>query len=271
MSRIFIVYRQSDSGAVARQIADRLAAVYGASSLVTIAQEAPQGVNLLDDVVNLANTSAVVLAIMGATWANDPRLRNANDLVRVALEAALANQYVHVLPVLVGGGMMPNPQLLSPALQGIAYRGMVSVRDLPFFEQDMQALLAAISRLYQVAPPPQAAPVPQPSPRRVASPEQPIVVVQREFVRGGGSGCLMLPVRLVSDFVGFLGSLVALVIRVMLASVISFIMSIVIMVVLGGLLLLFASSMMNNNLDIGLSLNAVGQEIGRVVQSALPK
>jgi hypothetical protein len=270
MSRIFIVYRQSDSGTVARQIADRLASVYGASSIVTIAQEVQQGVNLRDDVIQLANTSAVVLAIMGNTWANDPRLQNPNDLVRLALESALMNQYVRVLPVLVNGAMLPNPQLLNPALQPITQRGMIGVRDLPFFEQDMQALLASIGRLYQAAPAPPAAPVPQPSPRRVASPEQPIVVVQREFVRGDG-GCLMLPFRLIGAFVGFLGSLVALVIRVMLTSVLSFIIGIVLMVVTGGLLLLFVSSLINNGLDLATTLNTVGQEIGRFVQGLLPK
>lgn len=271
MSRIFIVYRQSDSGTTARQIADRLASLYGAASIVTNVQDVPPGANLHDDTYQLATTSALILSILGPTWANDPRLGYPNDLVRFALETALTNRHVRVVPVLVGGAMPPNPQLLPSSLQGMGAQGIVSVRDGAFFEQDMQALIGVVAKVFTARPAAPAAPRPQPSPRRVESPDQPIVIVQRDGDSNGLNGCLMLPVRLITGIVGFLGSLVALVIRIMLASVIGFIMSLVIMAVVGGLLLLFAQSMLANNLDIGLALASIGQQISQFVQGLTPR
>lgn len=269
MSRIFIVYRQSDSGALARMIADRLAAVYGAASIVTNVQDAPPDVNLHDETYQLATTSALILPILGPAWANDPRLTYPNDLVRFALETALTNRHVRVVPVLVGGAMPPNPQLLPTSLQGLTARGVIGVRDGAFFEQDIQSLLTVVGKAFSAKPAAPPAPRPQPSPRRVASPEQPIVIVQRESA--GGGGCLMWPLRLISGFVGFLGSLVALVIRVMLASVIGFIMSIVIMVLVGGFMLLFIQGMMANDMNVGLALAGIGQQISQFVQGFAPR
>jgi hypothetical protein len=257
MSRIFIVYRQSDSGFLARQIADRLAGQFGAQRIVTIAQEPPQSASVVHDTLALATTSAVVLPIIGPGWASDPRLNYPTDLVRQALEAALAQPAVQVLPVLVGGAMMPNPQLLPPSLQPLCYRSVAGVRDLPFFEQDLQNLLAGLGRMLPFGAPPPSPPVPQPSPRRVQSPEQPIVVLRDSG--GGVQGCIWLPFRLAGQFLGFLASLVGTIIRAMVSSVVSFIMGLVILVVIGGLFVLFVASVIQQQGDVLQAISAMGQ------------
>jgi hypothetical protein len=268
MSRIFIVYRQSDSGFLARQIADRLAGQFGAQRIVTIAQEPPQSAAVVQDTLMLATTSAVVLPIIGPAWASDPRLNYPTDLVRQALEAALAQPAVQVLPVLVGGAMMPNPQLLPPGLQPLCYRSVSGVRDLPFFEQDMQSLLGAVGRLAPFAAPQPAPPVPQPSPRRVQSPEQPIVVL-RDGGSAGVQGCVWLPFRLVGQLLGFVASLVGTIIRAMVSSVVSFIMGLVILVVIGGIFVVFVASVIQQQGDVLQAISAMGQTASDLLNGLL--
>jgi hypothetical protein len=152
MSRIFVVYRQSDSGMIARQIVDRLAAVYGPAAVFTNFQDAPLNVNLQQETYRMVTTSAVVLAVIGPSWANDPRLHRPDDTLRYALETALMNPYTRLIPVLVGGALIPNPQLLPPGLQTITARGVVTVRSDAAFEQDMQALMNAVQQAVRPAP-----------------------------------------------------------------------------------------------------------------------
>lgn len=271
MSRIFVVYRQSDSGAVARQIADRLAATYGPTAVMTSFQDAPLDVNLQQETYRMATTSAVVLAVIGPAWANDPRLHRPDDVVRYALETALMNPHTRLIPVLVGGAMIPNPQLLPPGLQTLTARGVVSVRTDAFFEQDMQALMAAVRQAMRPAPPPApSAPRPAPSPRRVEPLQEPIRVVQREIVRKETGGCLNWPFKLVGGILGFLGSLVGVIVRTMLASVVSFIMGIVLIALSLALVYLFGQALLATNLDVGLALAQVAQQISTFVQSLLP-
>lgn len=268
MSRLFIVYRQSDSGFLARQIADRLAGVFGASSLVTIAQDATSNPRVRDETIMLANSSALVMVLIGQQFAADARLQQSGDLVRMALEVAVNNANVPVLPVLVGGALMPNAQLLPPTIQALCYRGMSSVRDLPYFEQDIQNLIIAVQRMVSIAAAPPAAPVPVPSPRRVESPEQPIVLV-RTSGNAGMAGCMMLPFRLVGQFLGFIASLFGVVIRVMLSSVLSFVMGFVLLVVFGGLLALFGAAMFQSDMNVGVALNQMSAQIGAALQGLI--
>jgi hypothetical protein len=268
MSRIFVVYRQSDSGVIARQIVDRLAAAYGPAAIVTNFQDVPPGVNLQQETYRMATTSAVVLAIIGPSWANDPRLHRPDDMLRYALETALMNPHTRVIPVLVGGALIPNAQLLPPGLQLLLTRGVVSVRADAFFEQDMQALMLAVRHAMQ--PVPQPAPQPAPSPRRVEPLQAPIRVVQREIVRRETGGCFNWPFRVVGGVLSFLGSLVGVIIRTMLASVVSFVMGIVLMALSLVLIFLFGQALLANNLDVGLALAQVAQQIGAFFQSLIP-
>lgn len=271
MSRIFVVYRQSDSGPIARQIVDRLVATYGPTAVATNLQETPSEVNLPQETYRMATTSALVLAIIGPTWANDPRLHRPDDMVRYALETALMNPHTRLIPVLVGGAMMPNPQLLPPGLQTLGARGVIGVRTDAFFEQDMQALMTAVRQVLRPAPAaPAPAPRPTPAPRPVEPLQEPIRIVQREIVRRDSGGCLMWPLRVVGGVVNFLGSLVAVIIRTMLASVVSFVMGIVLLGISLVLIFLFGQAMLANNLDVGLSLAQVSQQIGSFFQSLIP-
>jgi hypothetical protein len=271
MSRIFVVYRQSDSGTIARQIVDRLAAIYGPAAVLTNFQDAPPNVNLQQETYRMVTTSAVVLAIIGPSWANDPRLYRPDDMLRYALETALMNPYTRLIPVLVGGAVIPNPQLLPPGLQMVTARGVVNVRSDAAFEQDMQALMTAVQQAMRPAPTaPAPAPRPTAPPRRVEPLQEPIPIVQREIVRRETSGCLMWPVRVLGGTLNFLGSLVAVIVRTMLASIVSFVMGIVLIALSLVLVVLFGQAMLASNLDVGLSLSLVMQQISAFFQSIIP-
>jgi hypothetical protein len=267
MPQLFIVYRQADSGFITRQIADRLAVTFGASNLMTIAQEAPPNVDLRDDVFRLASESRVVMVIIGQAWAQDPRLQNPNDLIRIAIEAALQNPLVRVLPVVVNNAMMPSVQLLPPSIQQVCYRGATSVRDLPYFDQDINGLVRSVQHLLQATPPPisQSA-IPYGNIPNRAIPRQNDAPAPRPIViRENNNGCWGIPLLIFGSAIGAITSLIGTIIHAMVASVVSFVMGIVIIVVVGGLGVAFVSSLLQNNMDIGLALNNIVQSISQLL------
>jgi hypothetical protein len=278
MSRIFIVYRHVDSGFITRQIADRLAQQFGASNIVTVAQEVPPGVNLRDDVQRLAKNCSVLVVVIGQQWATDMRLQDPYDLVRTAIEVSLNTPTVRVMPVMVNGAMMPTPASLPMPIQPLCYRGMTGVRDLPYFEQDIQALLANTHRLLQATPPPMSSvPTPAPYPpsmparQSAPAPQQPTTVVVKQGGNSFGNSLLMLPFTLVGKLFGFILSLFGTVIRTMLSSVVSFIMGIVIMLAIGGFTFMFIVAMVNNSGDVSAALGSMGQQISQFLGSFLPR
>jgi hypothetical protein len=270
MPQLFIVYRQADSGFITRQIADRLAVTFGASNLMTIAQEAPPNVDLRDDVFRLASESRVVMVIIGQQWAQDPRLQNRNDLVRIAIEVALQNPLVRVLPVVVNNAMMPSVQALPPSIQQLCYRGATSVRDLPYFDQDTAGLVRSVQHLLQATPPPiSQSSIPYHTPNNLPSrsiPRQNDAPSPRPIIiRENNNGCWGIPLLIFGSVIGAITSLIGTIVHAMVASVVSFIMGIVIMIVVGGLVLAFGSSLLQNNMDIGLALNAIVQSISQLL------
>ena len=71
------------------------------------------------------------------------RLDDARDLARIEIASALARG-IPVVPVLVGGAVMPTGEELPDEIQGLAYRNGISVRPDPDFHKDLDRLIAGI-------------------------------------------------------------------------------------------------------------------------------
>jgi hypothetical protein len=97
---------------------------------------------------DLVQQCDAVIAIIGNQWAgsssgNARRLDDPRDLVRIEIAAALARG-IPVVPVLVGGAVMPVEQELPRELQTLAYRNGISVRPDPDFHKDLDRLIAGL-------------------------------------------------------------------------------------------------------------------------------
>jgi OFA family oxalate/formate antiporter-like MFS transporter len=102
----------------------------------------------------------VLLAVIGRNWATvrdkngKLRLENETDLVRLEIVSALERR-LRVIPVLVGGAEMPDPSVLPPGLQSLAFRNAWDLSDKRF-HQDVQGLVDALMKGFARSAPPAA-------------------------------------------------------------------------------------------------------------------
>lgn len=155
MGKIFISYRRSDSEAVTDRIYEHLASHFKGSIFLRPFREKilifkdvdtiPRGVDYSSFIQDWIKSSDVVAAVIGKNWlsATDDtgsrRLDNPDDLVRKELETALAHD-VPVIPILVGGALMPPKEELPASLQPLNGLHAIQVRRDPDFKNDIAQL-----------------------------------------------------------------------------------------------------------------------------------
>jgi len=148
---IFISYRRQETGDLAGRLYDRLADRFGEARVFMDVDTIELGVDFTEVITRAVGTCEVLLAVIGPHWltANDQdghrRLDDPDDVVRLEIEAALARD-VRVIPILVGGAVMPRSQELPASLGRLARRNGLSVRH-DSFRSDMARLVAAIERV----------------------------------------------------------------------------------------------------------------------------
>ena len=198
--KLFISYRRADSAGIAGRIYDRLAAYFGRDTLFKDVDNIPIGANFEQVIASVVAQCAVVLVLVGPTWATianerGRRLDDPQDTVRLEIEAAL-RRGAPTIPVLVEGASMPDPTTLPASLQPLFARGVIQIRNNPWFDSDMSQLATTVGQWLPLRAPgvnmptpvtPQSAPAPgqqhsQPSraPRRrswLASPAGLVAVV----------------------------------------------------------------------------------------------
>jgi len=123
MPRITISYRRDDSLDITGRIFERLAAHYGRESVFRDIDNIPPGADFRKHINVVLDDSDIVLAIVGPRWigprANQSRLANAADPVRVEIETALRKDRP-LIPVLVqrpgcrGSSNCPRACRISP-------------------------------------------------------------------------------------------------------------------------------------------------------------
>lgn len=156
--RMFISYRREDSGEVAGQVYNGLAALVGDDRIVRdvdrIADRTIARYVLAKDVVDSVD---VMLVLVNANWAGRSRsenftraIDNPKDAVRMQIEAGLRRDHILVIPVLIDNAALP-PDLPEP---------LRPLRDLPAFqlhgnqpfEPQMKRLLGRVNEHYGLKP-----------------------------------------------------------------------------------------------------------------------
>lgn len=145
---IFISYRHDDTIDVAGRIYDVLGDRFGADKVFKDVDNIPPGAKFDDHIKTTLSQCRVALVLIGPNWAGagaagGSRLDDAEDLVRIEVETALARD-VYVVPVLVNGAQLPRPDQLPPSLRPLLGRQAAIIRRDPDFRDDMKRLVQAL-------------------------------------------------------------------------------------------------------------------------------
>jgi formylglycine-generating enzyme required for sulfatase activity len=153
MSQVFISYRRDDSADVAGRIYDRLVQRFGAANVTMDVDSIPLGVDFREFLGKAVGRCRVLLAVIGPQWLDiiNCRRHDPLDFVRLEIEAALQRR-IPIIPVMVGGAMMPAHDRLPLSLQLLAFRNGLAVRRNPDFHRDMDRLLTSLDQLLQDQP-----------------------------------------------------------------------------------------------------------------------
>ena len=195
MPHIIISYRRTDSDAITGRIRDRLAAHFGDDSIFMDVDSIPLGTDFREHIKQALATNDILIAVVGPKWLGQgrggtSRIMEGTDPVRIEVETAMKSGSV-VIPVLVAGANMPDPEELPDGLKDFAYRNAADVDAGRDFNQHMERLIRSMDQILTakygksgespskpiiVPPPQQSAPMQSPpvqSPPMQAVPPRP--------------------------------------------------------------------------------------------------
>jgi uncharacterized membrane protein YidH (DUF202 family) len=168
-SEIFISYRREDASAYAGRIYDRLVKEFEKVWMDVGALK--PGADFVEHIHAAVGSADAFLVVIGRGWLNAKdedggrRLDDPDDFVRTEVALALAGKPL-VIPVLVGGAVMPDDEELPPDLVPLAHRHAVTL-----IHEDWEAGIARLVTALREIVEPVAVPEPSPPP-----PEEPSAV-----------------------------------------------------------------------------------------------
>ncbi len=134
--KVFISYRRQDTAGHAGRLYDAMAARFGEEHVFVDVDLEP-GVDFVERIKEAIAVSHVLLVIIGPRWtvisdgdSDLPRLADPDDFVRLEVETALRRDDITVIPVLVAGAQMPDPDDLPEGLRALAHRNAIELSDM---------------------------------------------------------------------------------------------------------------------------------------------
>jgi hypothetical protein len=149
MPVIFISYRREDSAGYAGRMHEELEGRLGASQVFRDADTLRAGQDFEQAIRQRLEHCQACVVLIGPNWVKSStstgqrRLDQPGDYVCMEIAAALARPGVLVIPVLVGGAMMPAASELPEVIRPLRRRQAITVRD-EAWESDMDRLAAAL-------------------------------------------------------------------------------------------------------------------------------
>lgn len=151
MAGIFLSYRRDDSGGHAGRLADDLKQAFAGDQVWRDIEAIEAGADFVDAIGKAIGSCSVLLALIGPRWldaknaAGERRLDDPNDFVRLEIATAL-ERGVRVIPVLVGGAIMPSEPALPEVLRPLSRRQAHELTDKRW-DYDAGQLFDAIGKL----------------------------------------------------------------------------------------------------------------------------
>lgn len=150
MAGIFISYRRDDAKHAAGRLVDRLVTAVGRDKLFMDVDNIEPGLDFVKVLNDQVGRADVLLALIGPGWLNardvrgNRRLDNPADFVRIEIEAALARD-IRVVPVLLDGAELPEPETLPDSLRPLLRRNAIRISH-ERFGAEADELAAAMRR-----------------------------------------------------------------------------------------------------------------------------
>jgi hypothetical protein len=146
--RVFISYRREDTAPAAGRVYDRLSRVLAKADVFFDVNTIGFGEDFKKRIVAEIGRSHAALIFIGDKWleevppARKIRIWDTNDYVRAEVREVLARSIL-VVPILVSGAHMPNPEQLPDDIKAITTKHAVSLRH-ESFDDDTEKIVAAI-------------------------------------------------------------------------------------------------------------------------------
>jgi hypothetical protein len=145
VANVFVSYRREDSAPYAGRICDRLGDELGAEHVFIDVQDIAPGMDFVQTIENTVGKCDVLIAVIGPRWVEVLKSRDdEQDFVEHEIAAAL-QRGITVIPVLVGGAVMPAERDLPPRLSGFSRRQALVISDTDF-DRGASDLLRAVER-----------------------------------------------------------------------------------------------------------------------------
>jgi hypothetical protein len=151
MDGIFISYRRDDSAGYAGRLYDRLAAHFGADQVFMDVAGIELGTDFVTAIEQAVGSCKVLIVVIGDEWlsttdaAGRRRLDDPHDFVRLETGVALERE-IRVVPVLVGGALMPRGEDLPADLKALARRQAIEISHKQW-EASTRELIGALSSM----------------------------------------------------------------------------------------------------------------------------
>ena len=149
--RVFISYRREETAGHAGRLYDAMVARFGEGSVfMDIALEA--GIDFVERIRQAVGACDVILVMMGPRWATladddvRPRLADPEDFVRLEVGTALRRSDVTVIPLLVAGARVPDPDELPGELRALTRRNAFELSDQRW-RYDVDRLMSRLEEL----------------------------------------------------------------------------------------------------------------------------
>ncbi|MFW2355259.1 toll/interleukin-1 receptor domain-containing protein [Hydrogenophaga sp.] len=132
MDGIFISYRRDDSAGYAGRLYDRLSAHFGTDQVFMDVEGIELGTDFVTAIEQAVGSCKVLIVVIGDEWlsttdaAGRRRLDDPHDFVRLETRVALERE-IRVVPVLVGGALMPRTEELPDELKSLARRQAIEI------------------------------------------------------------------------------------------------------------------------------------------------
>lgn len=166
--KIFISYRREDTSGESGRLKDKLEQVFGSENIFYDVETLEAGLNFDESISNALNESKVLLAMIGPHWLRvtdskgEKRISKPDDWVRKEIAEALKRN-LRVIPVLVNGADMPDPNELPDDLKQLTLRHAQELSSSRW-NYDVGELIKVLEKIIPKKPKPNPEPIPRPNP-----------------------------------------------------------------------------------------------------------
>jgi hypothetical protein len=169
--KIFISYRREDTSGESGRLKDKLEQVFGKENIFYDVETLEAGLNFDESIAKAINESKVLLAMIGPHWLRVTdsngvkRIQKEDDWVRKEISEALKRN-LRVIPILVNGADMPDPEELPEDLKDLTLRHAQELTSSRW-NYDVGELTKVLEKIIDKKP----IPNPQLTPRPIPKPQ----------------------------------------------------------------------------------------------------